>query len=288
MPPSAPDAVIGDRLRLRQVLVNLIGNAIKFTPRGEVTVRVAAASQSSQQVELEFAVADTGIGIARKDLARIFQPFTQADSSTTRLHNGAGLGLAIASSLVSMMGGQLCVTSELGRGSTFSFTARLELQPETAALPPAPRSAFDPLQGQAGFVVDEQAPLQAPPPSLRILLAEDTPANQKLVLHILRKRGHVVAIAGNGAEAVEMARRQSYDVVLMDVQMPIMDGFQATEAIRLLERDHQARVPIVAMTAHAMKGDRQRCLAAGMDGYIAKPINSGELIRLVESFVSAH
>ena len=305
MPEGTPDAVVGDRMRLQQVLLNLAGNAIKFTERGEVEVRLrvvegeeglgigdwglgircresdaAALPPSNPQsrrsersdipnppppsVTLEFAVRDTGIGIPPFGQERLFKPFAQADVSMARRFGGTGLGLSICRSLVEMMGGRIWVESELGKGSTFTFTVRLPLAKELPA--------------------DFEAPLAIPAAAsarLRVLLVEDNPANQKLATYILQDRGHVVEIAEDGQEAVGLTRQNRYDVILMDVQMPGMNGLEATAAIRDRE-DGDSRVPIIAMTAHAMRGDRDRCLAAGMDGYLSKPVNAQEMIGLVE------
>ncbi len=263
VPPEVPDGLVGDQVRLRQVLLNLAGNGIKFTERGEVAVRVRVESHSERDVCLEFAVRDTGIGIPQADLEHIFQPFTQADLSTTRQFGGTGLGLAIAASLVRLMGGRIGVESRCGQGSTFSFAARFPLAKE---LPRPPKPDFD---------------VSTAPSPLRVLLVEDNPANQKVAAYILRDRGHAVEIADSGQQALSMTENASYDVILMDVQMPGMDGIEATAAIRAREGGRR-RVPIVAMTAHAMKGDRERCLASGMDGYLSKPIPGKELVETVE------
>jgi PAS domain S-box-containing protein len=293
IPDETPDALVGDQLRLRQILFNLAGNAIKFTERGEVEVSVRAESQNGEEACLEFSVRDTGIGISASDLEHIFQPFSQADASTTRRFGGTGLGLSICSSLVPMMGGRIWVESEPGRGSTFYFTVRLPLAKE---LPAEPEAA-------AGIPAVKAS-------MLRILLVEDNPANQKLAAYILRDRGHVVEIAGDGRQALRMAQENQYDIILMDVQMPGMDGLEATAAIRKREVEkgtgpicrnaptnlrsvpgaaHKLdlspfprRVPIIAMTAYAMKGDRERFLAVGMDGYLSKPMNALEMLALVE------
>jgi signal transduction histidine kinase/HPt (histidine-containing phosphotransfer) domain-containing protein len=272
LPADLPDSLFGDALRLRQMLVNLVGNAIKFTPRGEVTVRARNCPPGDfPGCLLEFAVSDTGIGIAAEDQERIFAPFTQADASMTRGYGGSGLGLAITSHLVHLMGGRIWVESQLGQGSTFLFTVKL-------ALPPGAATAAETARGDG---MSRQAPPARTPPaarSLRILLAEDNPANQKVGRYILQRHGHRVEVAGNGQEAVARVSGEDFDLVLMDVQMPTMDGFRATAAIRALADPRKATLPIVAMTAHAMKGDQQRCLAAGMDGYITKPIDSQNLL----------
>ena len=214
---------------------------------------------------LRFSVRDTGIGIPPASLENLFKPFAQADASMSRRFGGTGLGLAISKGLVEMMGGQMGVESTLGKGSTFHFTVRLPL----AEQPPA----------------DFAAPLALPTRicgPLRILLVEDNPANQKLARYILQDRGHVVEVVDSGQEAVRATAQNAYDVILMDVQMPGMDGLEATVAIRNRENG-DGRVPIIAMTAHAMKDDRDRCLAAGMNGYLSKPVNAREMLGLVET-----
>jgi CheY-like chemotaxis protein len=263
MPEGTPDAVIGDRMRLQQVLLNLAGNAIKFTERGDVEISVCTLSQDGEAC-LEFAVRDTGIGIPPAGQTRLFQPFGQVDASMARRFGGTGLGLSICKSLAEMMGGRIWVESELGQGSTFHFTVRLPLAKELAA------------EFEAPAVVPTAAS------KLRILLVEDNPANQKLTTYILRDRGHAVDVAEDGQEAMHLTEQNDYGVILMDVQMPGMNGLEATAAIRKRE-DGGRRVPIIAMTAHAMRGDRDRCLAAGMDGYLSKPVNAQEMIGLVES-----
>jgi two-component system CheB/CheR fusion protein len=261
--------LVGDPLRLRQILVNLLGNAIKFTERGEVAVRVKVVSQTPEEAVLVFAVSDTGIGISQEDQQRVFVPFTQADASTTRRYGGTGLGLAIARNLAAMMHGELCLESELGRGSTFYFTVRLGIHTEPQ----------EPARKRYGLARSEGCPrIGSLPRTLSILLAEDNPSNQKVAQYVLSKQGHMVEIVENGERAVELVKQRSFDVVLMDVQMPGMDGFEATAAIRALPDRDKAKVPIIAMTAHAMKSDEERCLAAGMDAYLSKPISVDELV----------
>ena len=213
--PDMPDALVGDGVRLRQILFNLAGNAIKFTEQGGVDVRGRVLSRTADEARLEFAICDTGIGIPHGELDRIFQPFTQADSSTSRRFGGTGLGLSIAASLVAMMGGRIWAESEPGKGSTFYFTVCLPLAKE--------------LPDQASSAWGVSAVASA---SLRILLVEDNPANQKLAAYILKERGHVVEIACDGSHALRMTEQNSYDVILMDVQMPGMDGLATTAAIR--------------------------------------------------------
>lgn len=265
-----PDDVLGDQLRLEQVLLNLVSNAIKFTEAGHVRLMVKAKDLLPTEALVEFSVEDTGIGISGEDQQRIFSPFMQVDASTTRRHGGTGLGLAIASDLISAMGGRLAVDSHPGRGSKFYFTLPLERSAEPAAT-----------RAQRSLAPPTAPKTSAPAERLRVLLVEDVAANQMLISHVLNKRGHEVQIAENGHEAIERVGNELFDCILMDVQMPEMDGFQATAAIRAMPG--LERVPIVALTAHAMPGDRERCLASGMDAYLTKPVNVHELINVVES-----
>ena len=405
---DAPDGVVGDPVRLGQIIMNLVGNAIKFTERGEVVVDVEATSRSEDEIWLHFAVSDTGIGVPSDKLDMIFEAFAQADGSTTRKYGGTGLGLAIVKRLIERMGGRIWVASEVGRGSTFHFTARFGLQKgrvaKTAPIDDMSMSgmavlvvddnatnrrileetlthwqmqptvvssgseALEALQlaAEAGepfriALIDVQMPvmdgytlcqhirrdphlagtilmiltsggqpgdhvrrrelnvaaclikpvkqadlwraimqsLGMPLPvelselharervsadrQLRVLLAEDNLVNQKLAVRLLEKRGHEVTIANNGQEALDLLATASFDVVLMDVQMPQMDGYETTERIRQQEQLTGRHIRIVAMTAYAMKGDRDRCLEVGMDSYISKPIRARELFESIES-----
>jgi two-component system sensor histidine kinase/response regulator len=405
--PDLPDTVVGDVGRLRQVLVNLVGNAIKFTAQGQIAVHASPDASSPDAVTVHFSVADTGIGIPPDKLRSIFEPFEQADGSTTRTYGGTGLGLSISSRLVELMGGRIWAESTAGRGSIFHFTGRFGIAAEPVMRPlPAPAA----LRGLATLVVDDNAanrrilcdmlvswsmrptavdgaeaalaelksavrlgrpfPLvltdahmpgmdgfelveriqadpelssvtimmlssadlagetarcrtlgvavyltkpvkqsellnailmalrgnesiwehaaiegegEAPNPKtrpLRVLVAEDNPVNRKLIVRLLEQRGHTVLTAGNGVEAVQAVRQEDFDLLLMDVQMPEMDGLEATAAIRAEEPPGQ-HLPIVALTAHAMKGDEERCLAAGMDGYVSKPVAVEALFQVV-------
>lgn len=407
--PAVPDVVIGDANRLRQVLLNLVGNAIKFTEQGEIAVSAHIDAMKDDQCVLRFTVRDTGIGIPPDRQPHIFQPFVQADSSTTRQYGGTGLGLTISTRLVTKMGGRIWLESELGRGSLFHFTACLKVPSTTASLSAPPRV----LQGVRVLVVDDNesnrrilhdellrwkmraasaasaaqaleqldtslkagepfelmvidstmpqidvfsllaevrkragstvtpimmltsanqgedaarcrehgvtsylvkpirlnelrdifvsvlthaAPSTAPQKTTRrtimpssglsILVAEDDPVNQLVMQRLLIKRGHHVTIAATGRAAIDAVERQSFDLVFMDVQMPEVDGFEATREIRRREQG-RARLPIIALTAHAMSGDRERCLAAGMDAYMTKPINPDELDELLETLGAA-
>ena len=412
VPPDVPDRLVGDPGRLFQIVVNLVGNAIKFTERGEVVVDVAQETGTEGQARLHFSVRDTGIGISPDKQRTVFAAFAQADSSTTRKYGGTGLGLAISSRLVEMMGGRMWLESEVGRGSTFHFSLPFGVQ-SGADVPVLPWNLAD-LKGIPVLVVDDNAtnrrilaetlaawgmkptlvdggpaaldemrriadsgatlplvlldammpgmdgfqlaeeikrhpefaratimmlssaaqpgdparcrklglaaylikplrqsdlletilatlhrpesarplPKAEPEPSsgragLRILLAEDNPVNQRLAARMLEKRGHSVVVAGTGREALKLLERQCVDLALMDVQMPEMDGFEATAAIREKERATGEHLPVVAMTAHAMKGDRERCLAAGMDEYLAKPIRAERLYEVIEGLATA-
>jgi signal transduction histidine kinase/CheY-like chemotaxis protein len=267
LPSRVPDMLIGDPLRFRQILMNLVDNAIKFTHAGKVVVQANVIDQTEEVATLSFTVSDTGIGISPEDQERVFLAFTQADASTTRNYGGSGLGLTIVRRLVELMGGQIRIESQVNQGSTFRFTIRLKIPKGKEAVEPAP-VRFSPTRVARRV--------------LRVLLAEDTPTNQKLAEYLLSKRGHIVEIAQDGRQALELMEKHDYDVVLMDVQMPIMDGFQATAAIRRLADPAKAGVPIIAMTAHALKEDADRCLAAGMDAYVSKPIEADEFIELVE------
>ncbi len=271
IPAEVPDQLIGDPLRLRQILSNLTDNAIKFTESGEVSLGVAVESATEQEIRLHFRVKDSGIGIPAEKQASIFEAFAQADGSTTRNYGGTGLGLAIASQLVRQMGGRLWVESTVGEGSTFHFSTLLL---RAAKAPAAAKRS------------PEAAPVKPDMPSLRILLAEDNVINSAVVTGILEKRGHVLVHAANGGEAVDAAASGDFDVILMDVQMPEMDGFEATSHIRDVERTTGRHIPIVAMTAHAMTGDRERCLAAGMDDYLTKPLIKSALLALIERIAS--
>jgi signal transduction histidine kinase/DNA-binding response OmpR family regulator len=272
---DVPTAIIGDVTRIRQILLNLLANAVKFTESGSVNVRVSHTSEAAAPLLLRFEVEDSGIGIPTDRRGRLFVPFSQVDASTTRNFGGTGLGLAICRRLAETMGGQIGCESELGRGSTFWFTL------------PTERAASDLNMSEfcefgrthtGTFVFDAHLAERVP---LRILVAEDNPVNQKLAVYLLERLGYRAEVVGNGREAVIAINRQRYDVVLMDVQMPEMDGLEASrqvlESIPLDERP-----VIIAVTANTMPGDRERCLRAGMDHYIGKPIRAEELQQALE------
>jgi signal transduction histidine kinase/ActR/RegA family two-component response regulator len=309
---NVPALLRGDVTRLRQILTNLLNNAIKFTERGEVVIEVVLEGQGaenaksgregeqvrgrkgegvnmnivespthplthspSRHVLLHFAVKDTGIGIPQDRMDRLFKSFSQVDASTSRKYGGTGLGLAISKRLSELMGGTMWVESEVGIGSRFHFTISAEVV-----------SIFDASRGQARHAAshrqngDEDLSKRLP---LRILLVEDNQVNQKLALRLLQKLGNRADVAGNGLEALQAAHRQIYDLVFMDVQMPEMDGLEATRRLRA-ELDLSRQPYIIAMTANAMQGDREMCLEAGMDDYISKPVNFSELERTIEDF----
>jgi signal transduction histidine kinase/ActR/RegA family two-component response regulator len=271
--PDVPRVITGDPGRLRQVLLNLIGNAIKFTREGSVVVRVSRTEAETAAVRFE--VTDTGIGIASEAQARLFQPFSQADTSTTRRYGGTGLGLAISRRLTEAMGGAIGVESEPGRGSTFWFTIAVTGGAGTAA-PSGTTSPTLALGRSAESIAVAVAR------SLRILVAEDNAMNQRVAVRMLEKAGHRVDLVENGREAVEAVDGTAYDLVLMDCLMPEMDGFEATRAIRAGEVGTDRHVPIVALTASALQEDREQCLAAGMDDYLAKPFTKPALTAALE------
>ncbi|MCO6459579.1 MAG: response regulator, partial [Pirellulaceae bacterium] len=258
---TVPVQLLGDPERLRQVLANLLDNAVKFTERGSIELRVSAATLAARHVVLRFAVQDTGIGVDAERRSEIFDAFAQADTSDSRRHEGAGLGLAICWRLVRLMGGEIWVESTPGQGSLFEFTVTLQLP-----------------SGQAPV---SRSPGGGEP---RILLVEDNPVNQRTVEHLLSELGLRAELATDGCQAVERLASEEFDLVLMDVQMPHLDGLEATRTIRRREgRDRH--VPIVALTACAMPGDRQRCLRAGMDGYLSKPLDQDQFARTLAAFL---
>jgi signal transduction histidine kinase/ActR/RegA family two-component response regulator len=259
--PGTPEALVGDSGRIRQVLVNLLGNAVKFTAQGEVRLALSARPQDDGQWEVHFAVSDTGIGIAPEDLDRLFLAFHQLEGSLTRRHGGTGLGLAISKRLTELMGGKIWAESTLGQGSTFHFTVIGE-----AVSAPRPRPA-------PANLADSGLAHRHP---LSILIAEDHPVNQQVMLVLLSHLGYRADLARDGQEVLDALARQPYDVILMDVQMPEIDGLEVTRRIRReLPCDRQPC--ILATTAHAMPGDRERCFAAGMDGYLSKPLQMSDL-----------
>ena len=269
---TVPMILRGDAGRLRQILANLGGNAVKFTNRGEVQIQVSVEKESETSILLRFAVIDTGIGIPADRLPALFTPFTQADGSTTRKYGGTGLGLAISRQLAQMMDGDIGAESVEGIGSTFWFTARFGKTANSDQSMASPNLAGLRSAGSAGAL----------PGKVRVLLAEDNLVNQRVALAILRKLGCRTDVVANGRDAVKALKNSSYDLVLMDCQMPVMDGFEATRAIREKEAEMKSEaVPIIALTASAMQADRERCLQAGMSDFIAKPVRPRELAEIL-------
>jgi signal transduction histidine kinase/integral membrane sensor domain MASE1/ActR/RegA family two-component response regulator len=287
IPPDLPDDLVGDPNRLKQIVVNLVGNAVKFTSSGEVVVRVEIETRTESHAVFHFRVIDTGVGISLDKQKLIFEAFTQSDNSTTRQYGGTGLGLSISSRLVALMGGNLWVESDFGHGSTFHFKLPFGLQ-ELKVRRRLPMDSEIPTFVLSGLVAN--GPASAIPGNavaedrrrLKILVADDNLVNQKVAMRFLEKRGHTVVLADSGRKALTASQEQTFDLILMDVQMPDMDGFEATAAIRKQEEPGGRHVPIIAMTAHAMVGDRDRCLAAGMDDYISKPVNRNDLFGAIE------
>ena len=267
--PDVPSWVAGDPGRLRQVLVNLLGNALKFTERGRISLRCWRVPDDSGRLGVEFEISDTGVGIDPAVIDSLFRPFTQADESTTRRYGGTGLGLAISKQLVELMHGRIQATSVPGEGSTFRFTVALE--------PPAADSV-------AEMERHDTAPRAAARPA-HILLAEDNLVNQRVISHLLSHLGHSVDIVPNGREAVAAAGSGRYDAILMDCHMPEMSGYEAAPLIR--QQDHSGRrPPIIALTASALPADRGRCLEAGMDDYVSKPVNLETLSKVLDEWLA--
>ncbi|MCP4218595.1 MAG: response regulator [bacterium] len=269
--PGSPSMLKGDPSRLRQVLVNLLSNAVKFTHKGKISLHVEAIERFADKVEIRFEVSDTGIGIAPEKQADIFACYSQEDGSTTRKYGGSGLGLTISRELVQLMGGEIEVSGKKGEGSTFRFTVIMDKIPGGITIPgPFAVRKETETDGNGG----------------RILFVEDYPTNQEVGLMHLKKAGYAVDLAENGLEAVDAFTRGHYDIILMDLQMPEMDGYDATREIRSLEKNG-GRTPIIAMTAHAVKGVREQCMEIGMDDYIAKPLRRKNLLALIEKWYSA-
>jgi signal transduction histidine kinase/AmiR/NasT family two-component response regulator len=279
MSPDVPTHVVGDPSRLRQILLNLLSNAVKFTEKGRVFLDITSRGGAGDEIELDFAVQDTGIGMSEAVQKVLFQTFTQADSSTTRRFGGTGLGLTICRKLVELMGGTISLTSTVGKGSTFRFTLPVTRQPAETAPGSVPPSQT---------AVPSTAPAVAPG-SVRVLFAEDNKINQLVAGKQLAKLGyHSVDIVGNGFEAVSAWQQGKYGIILMDCQMPEMDGYAAAQKIREYEREKKLpHIPIIAMTANAMQGDRELCLAAGMDDYLPKPVTERDLKAVLERATQA-
>jgi signal transduction histidine kinase len=270
--PNVPQEITGDPLRIRQILANLISNAVKFTEHGSVALRMDGQSSRGAEFTLRFTVEDSGTGIPADKLLYIFDKFTQADGTVSRKYGGTGLGLAITRKLVELHRGEIEVNSELGRGTT--FTVALQCEARAAVNAPESVTAAAPAASRTG----------TPDHAVRILVVEDNQVNQKVVTAVLRKRGFHIALANDGQEALStLANSDAFDLVLMDVQMPVLDGLEATRLIRKEQR--WKHLPIIAMTAHAMNGDKERCLEAGMSGYISKPVHPSLLLSTVDEFL---
>ncbi len=281
-PPEIPDTLLIDPLRLRQVLLNLLGNAIKFTEQGSVRIEVHVDSQDATAICLTFAVRDTGPGIAPEKQQIIFKSFCQADGSTTRKHGGSGLGLTISMRLVELMGGRLWVDSQLGEGSTFCFSACFSKLGAGAA-------ASRPLQTRAGMTLspalDSEAKTQLG--SLNILVADDDFGSLKVVSRLLERWGQRLTLATNGREALDLFQKGTFDLVILDIQMPQIDGLEVTRVIREAEKGAGKRTPVIALTANALAGQREFCLAHGMDGYVSKPVAPGKLLEAMALTIPA-
>ena len=274
--PDVPTALRGDPYRIRQVLTNLLSNAVKFTEEGRVVLGCERGRDLEDKVTLRFEVSDTGIGITSEQQRRLFRSFSQADTSTTRRYGGTGLGLAISKQLVQLMGGEIGVESEPGKGSTFSFTLPLSKQPHRARVR---RAEIKPAPLPANL-----SPVEAKKRSARVLIAEDTLTNRMVAVELLKRRGYEVDVVSNGAEAVEAFSSTVYAAILMDIQMPEMDGYEATAQIRQLEGALR-HTPIIAMTAHALLSDREKAFSAGMDDYLSKPVRPEQLDGVLERWI---
>jgi signal transduction histidine kinase/DNA-binding NarL/FixJ family response regulator len=272
---ETPRLVRGDASRLRQILTNLAGNAIKFTERGEVVLDAGLECQRDGTATVRFAVADTGIGIPPDRVQALFSPFVQADASTTRKYGGTGLGLAISKQLVELMGGKIGVESREGKGSTFWFTAVFETPAEDSASPAEPA---------AGVGVGGPRGVSATGHAARILIADDGETNRLVALAQLEKLGYQADAVANGADAIEALRQRSYDLVLMDAEMPAMDGYEATRRVR---ESGDSRLPIIGMTAHSGSGDRERCMRAGMNDFLSKPVDADILAKMLAKWLPA-
>jgi signal transduction histidine kinase len=271
--PNVPQEINGDPLRIRQILGNLVSNAVKFTEHGSVAVRMDGQYSRGSEFTLRITVEDSGTGIPADKLLYIFDEFTQADGSVSRKYGGTGLGLAITRKLVELHRGEINVSSELGRGTAFTVT-----------LPCEARAAVSGDLGAIAAPVPAASPTGVPDHAVRILVVEDNQVNQKVVTAVLRKRGFCIELANDGQEALsKLENSAAFDLVLMDVQMPVLDGLEATRLIRKEQRWKQ--LPIIAMTAHAMNGDKERCLEAGMSGYISKPVHPSLLLSTVDEFL---
>ncbi|WP_378955107.1 ATP-binding protein [Pelosinus sp. sgz500959] len=268
---SIPDQIIGDSVRLRQVLSNLVGNGIKFTNQGEIVINVGIEERLSQKIKLKFTIRDTGIGIPEEKLDKLFKRFSQVDDSHTRKFGGTGLGLAISKKIIEILDGEIGVESKENIGSTFFFTAVFELQEETI-------KKID--------NIDNESTQHKNPKYGKILVVEDDLVSRNMVTLILKRNGFEVVAVENGKQAVTAFEQEKFDLILMDINMPYLDGYAATEMIRVKEKNMKFSTPIIAMTAYALKGDQEKCLAAGMNGYVSKPIDLKEFIDVINKWLS--
>jgi PAS domain S-box-containing protein len=265
-----PEAVLGDESKIQQILNNLISNAVKFTDMGEIRIRILEVEEQEGAFDVTIAISDTGIGISAEELLRLFKPFSQVDSSITRRYGGTGLGLSISKELAEMLGGSITVESEKGRGSTFYFTVRVKK-------PDRDKSAlYNPCICGNGRMAKQY----------NILLAEDDTVNRIVINRMLEAAGHSVTVAATGKEAVDIFKEKTFDIILMDIQMPELDGVEATRLIRGIEKEAGSHIPIIALTAHAISGDREKFLSQGMDGYISKPVHMKDLINTINNGVN--
>jgi len=288
--PKIPPFLRGDPGRLRQILINLTNNAVKFTREGKISIMVSLEQETDTHARVRFSVTDTGIGIPREQRGRLFKPFTQVDSSTTRKYGGTGLGLAISKRLVEMLGGKIDFESSEGEGTTFWFSLDLEKlaagesPPEISDL----KASNEPSRFEnAGGGSTDAIPENKNQKSARILIAEDNVANQKVIKRILQKLGYHADVVADGREVVKTLKTTPYDLVLMDIQMPELNGLEATAVIRQMEKKSGTHLPIIAVTAHALHGERERCLAAGMDGYLSKPIKIKSLNEAIQEHLTS-
>ena len=276
---TLPQAVLADQQKVMQIILNLLSNAVKFTEEGKITVSAVLRDRIDKSCWVEIRVQDTGIGIEPEKQKVIFDSFTQADGSHSRQYGGTGLGLAISKQLAELMDGELSVESEPGKGSTFIFSKWYDI----VELLPPPEPGAD--TGTASVTVVSREETDQIARNIRILLVEDNLVNQKITAKILEKNGFTVQVVENGRAAVEAMAAGAYDLVLMDVQMPVMDGLEATRKIRAMEKQLGGHTPIIALTANAMKGDREKCIDAGMDEYITKPIKPKDLLAAIDKIL---
>ena len=281
--PEIQINLVGDSGRLRQILVNLIGNAIKFTERGEVFVQAEKVKKTDDNIEIKFSVRDTGIGIAPEKMDRLFKSFSQVDGSFARRYGGTGLGLAISKQLAEILGGSIWIESKEGEGSSFYFTAKFKVKNVEMKYQENNETLATPTEIEEIFTGKlEDTFLNKRRNQIKILLVEDNFINQQLAMSLLQDEGWKVEAVSSGKEALEAIKTDTFGLIMMDVQMPDMDGLETTAAIRKREKKSGTHIPIVAMTAHAMKGDREKCLEAGMDDYVSKPIIAAKLLATIE------